>query len=123
MTFWLCMGCLAAGGGAALAVIYLEYRPLIAHHEENERQVRDSYYSVKGELEEERKIRRQAQEEIKKLSSSVIEAERERQMVCKRLKGQFRENSKLKKAMRRRKKPAMRHGGRGKKRCMKALNP
>ncbi len=121
MEFWICMAAATAGVISALVAVYIEYHPMVAEHEESARQAWNCYYDVKSELEAERKSRLQAQEQIMVLSKQVVEAEKERKIVCKRLEGQFRENSKLKKSMRRKKKPVMRNGGRGKKRCMKEV--
>lgn len=116
---WACIGFLVAGIVMSLAVVHIEYYPRILHHEDNERQAWKSYYDVKAELDKARLTRAEAQEQITTLSRQIIEAERERKIICKRLEGQFRKNSELRKTMRRKHKPVMKRGGRGKNRCMK----
>ena len=111
----------AVGIVLGLLILWLfELLPMMRRHEALARCFYDERYRLENELKVERKSRKEAGEQIMVLSRQVFEADRERRDVSKRLKGQFKENSKLKKALRRKGKPPFINGGRGKSRCLNA---
>lgn len=123
MTFWLWLG--GAVGIALLAVVIyeIEISPVMARHEEEASRHYRIHYVLQQELEAERRSRKRAEEQIAVMTRSVIESGKDLKELQKKLKTQRRSNAKLKKTMRRKKKPIVSSGGRGKKRCMNVFKP